>query len=267
MVGYYFLIMDKKVIVSNLPFQKNLFVKNYSEIKGKGSSALINGEHVKIGSAAFVSNVMNNQNGDGSKVYVSINDEVIGCYVIKTKYRNELEHLIPSLKEKYKLAVISGDNDSEEQKLKSVFGKDVEMLFNQHPQDKLNYIKALQQKGHKVVMVGDGLNDAGALQQSNAGIAISDDINNFSPGCDAILDGKSFGLLKKLFDYCSKEKQIIYGSFIISILYNIVGLFFAVQGDLSPVIAAILMPVSSASIMIYTTGMSAFYARRLSKAL
>jgi len=252
-----------KAIVSSLSLQKNLHVKNYTEVKGKGTSALINGEQVKIGSAAFVSNVSNNQNGDGSKVYISINDEVLGCYVIKTKYRNELEQLIPSLKEKYTLAVISGDNDSEAQKLKSVFGSDVEMKFNQHPQDKLNFIKALQEKGHKVVMIGDGLNDAGALQQSNAGIAISDDINNFSPGCDAILDGKNFGLLKKLFDYCSKEKQIIYGSFIISILYNIVGLFFAVQGDLSPVIAAILMPVSSVSIMIYTTGMSAFYARKL----
>jgi Cu+-exporting ATPase len=252
-----------KAIVSNLPLQKNLHVKNYQEIKGKGSSAIINGESIKIGSAAFVTNTKDKLQGDGSKVYIAIENEVLGCFLIKTKYRNELEHLIPALKEKYNLAVISGDNDSEASKLKSVFGDDVEMKFNQHPQDKLNFIQSLQAKGHKVVMIGDGLNDAGALQQSNAGIAISDDINNFSPGCDAILEGKSFGLLKKLFDYCNKEKEIIYGSFIISILYNIIGLFFAIQGDLSPVIAAILMPVSSASIMIYTTGMSAWYSRKL----
>ncbi len=252
-----------KAIVSNLPFQKNLHVKSYSEIKGQGASAIINGEMVKLGSASFVSGAAAQQHGDGSKVYISINDEILGCYVIKTKYRDELEKLIPALKEKYQLAVISGDNDSEAGKLRNIFGDDVELKFNQHPQDKLNFIQSLQNKGHKVVMVGDGLNDAGALQQSNAGIAISDDINNFSPGCDAILDGKSFGQLKLILEYCTKEKPIIYGSFVISILYNIVGLFFAVQGELSPVIAAILMPISSASIMLFTTGMSAFYSRKL----
>lgn len=252
-----------KAIVTNLPFMKSLHVKNYSEVKGRGSSALVNGERVKIGSVEFVTGRKMNTSSDGSKVYVSINNDILGCYLIKTKYRDELEKLIPALKQKYKLALISGDNNSEEQKLRGIFGSDTEMMFNQLPQDKLNYIRNLQSRGHKVVMVGDGLNDAGALQQSNAGIAISDDINNFSPGCDAILDGKKFGLLRKLFDYCSKEKEIIYGSFIISILYNIVGLYFAVQGDLSPVIAAILMPVSSASIMIYTTGMSNWYARKL----
>jgi P-type Cu+ transporter len=112
-------------------------------------------------------------------------------------------------------------------------------------------------------MIGDGLNDAGALQQSNVGIVISDDINNFSPGCDAILEGKQFPNLKKLIDYCRQEKKIIYGSFIISILYNIVGLYFAVQGDLSPVIAAILMPVSSVSIVIYTSVVSSILAKNI----
>lgn len=253
-----------KAIVSALPLQKSMHVKNYVEEKGRGSSALVNGEFVKIGSAEYVTGSSQVSN-DGSKVYVSVNHDILGCFVVKTKYREEIEHLIPELKQKYKLALISGDNNSEEQKLRSIFGGDTEMLFNQHPQDKLNYIKQLQEKGHKVVMIGDGLNDAGALQQSNAGIAVSDDINNFSPGCDAILDGKQFGLLRKLFDYCSKEKPIIYGSFIISILYNIIGLYFAVQGNLSPVIAAVLMPVSSASIMLYTTGMSSWYGRKLSR--
>ena len=252
-----------KAIVSNLPLLKSLHIKNYNEVKGFGSNALVNGEMVKIGSAEFVTGIKGTNISDGSKVYVSVNEDILGCYVVKTKYRHELERVIPDLKRKYKLALISGDNNSEEQKLRAVFGNDTEMLFNQHPQDKLNYIRTLQAKGKKVVMIGDGLNDAGALQQSNAGIAISDDINNFSPGCDAILDGKQFGLLRKLFDYCNKEKEIIYGSFIISIAYNIVGLYFAVQGDLSPVIAAILMPVSSASIMIYTTGMSNWYSRKL----
>lgn len=253
-----------KAIVSFMPLRKTLHVKNYVEERGKGSSALVNGERVKLGSAEFVTG-REHQVSDGSKVYVSVNDTILGCYVIRTRYRDELEKVVALLKQKYKLAVISGDNNSEEFKLRQIFGESVDIRFNQLPQDKLNFIKTLQEKGHKVIMVGDGLNDAGALQQSNAGIAISDDINNFSPGCDAILDGKAFASLHRLLDFSGKEKQVIYGSFIISILYNIVGLFFAVQGGLSPVIAAILMPISSASIMIYTTGMSTLFGRKLKK--
>src|SRR6478736_1997639 len=101
-------------------------------------------------------------------------------------------------------------------------------------------------------MIGDCLNDSGALQQSNIGIAITDNVNNFSPGSDIIFDGEEFGKLSQLLEFGSKEKNIIYGSFIISILYNIVGLSYAVQGTLSPIIAAILMPVSSISIVLYT---------------
>jgi Cu+-exporting ATPase len=114
-------------------------------------------------------------------------------------------------------------------------------------------------------MIGDGLNDAGALMQSDVGIAISDDTNNFSPACDAVLSGNYFSLLKELINYCQKEKVIIYASFVLSIIYNFVGLFFAVQGELQPVIAAILMPVSSISIVLLTTGLSAFYEVKLKK--
>jgi Cu+-exporting ATPase len=139
------------------------------------------------------------------------------------------------------------------------------MLFDQKPEDKLNFIKQLQSTNKKVLMIGDGLNDAGALKQSDLGIAISDDTNNFSPACDAILSGKNFFLLKELINYCKKEKTIIYASFVLSILYNFVGIFFAVQGDLMPVIAAILMPISSISIVLLTTGLSSYYERRLNK--
>lgn len=252
-----------KAIVHHLVFLKSLPVKQYVEEKGKGSAGMVDGQNIKLGSAEFVTGTVTSHSGDGSKVYVSINGDVLGCFNIKTTYRNELEEVIIALKQKYRVAVISGDNNAEEHHLRKLFGKDCDLLFNRYPQDKLNYIRDLQKNGHKVIMIGDGLNDAGALQQSNVGIAISDNINNFTPGSDAILDGKAFGNLKKLFDFCSREKQIIYGSFVISILYNLVGLSYSVQGNLSPVIAAILMPVSSASIILFTTGMSAWYARKI----
>jgi P-type Cu+ transporter len=112
-------------------------------------------------------------------------------------------------------------------------------------------------------MVGDGLNDAGALQQSNVGIVISDNTNNFSPACDAILDGENTSKLYNYIAFAHTSQQIISVSFIISILYNIIGVGFAISGNLQPVIAAILMPISSITMVLFTTGATNLMAKRL----
>lgn len=248
-----------KAIASWLPVSPQLVVSDFCEESGNGLSANIEGLHIKVGSAEFfgLTNVFSDQ---GSSVFISINEHVLGYFAIRNQYRHGLKNVISSLWERNQLYLISGDNENEKQELEAVFNKNLPLLFNQKPQDKLAFIQRLQEEGRKVVMLGDGLNDAGALMQSNTGIAISDNINNFSPASDALLDGKSFHLLPKLIDYCRKSKWIIAISFIISIVYNIIGLFYAVSGELQPVIAAILMPVSSISIVVITTGLSSWFA-------
>lgn len=254
-----------KSITSYLPFNKNLICKNYQELKGYGTIATIHQHQVKMGSAEFVLKRVNSFQSSGSKIYVSIDNEFIGQFTIKNSYRRGLEDVVNSLKSHFDLKILSGDNAAEEPHLKQLFGKNTELLFNQKPEDKLNYIKKLQLNNRKVMMIGDGLNDAGALKQSDVGIAISDDTNNFSPACDAVLAGEKFNILNDLIGYCKKEKTIIYSSFILSILYNFIGLFYAIQGDLKPVIAAILMPLSSISIVLLTTGLSSLYELKLKK--
>ena len=252
-----------KSIVTYLPFNKNVAVKQYKEFKGFGTSGVINGKEIKLGSAEFVLGKNTDRLNAGSRVFISIDGHFVGHFIIKNSYRKGLNQIIASLGKEFELKILSGDNSSEEAYLKSVFGNNAEMLFNQKPEDKLNFIKDLQSKNKNVLMFGDGLNDAGALKQSNVGVAISDDTNNFSPACDAVLSGKSFHILQQLIAYCRHEKTIIYSSFVLSIAYNFIGLYFAVQGDLKPVIAAILMPVSSISIVLLTTGLSTFFERKL----
>jgi Cu+-exporting ATPase len=121
----------------------------------------------------------------------------------------------------------------------------------------------LQERHQKVLMLGDGLNDAGALMQSDVGIAVSDNSAQFSPACDAILDGSKIGMIHELLAYARSGKKIVAASFTLSIAYNIVGLSFAVQGTLSPIVAAILMPASSISIVLLVTLLSSLSARRL----
>lgn len=254
-----------KSIVTFLPFAKSLPVKQYKEFKGFGTSAVIDNYEIKMGSSEFVLGQKSVHVNFGSRVYASINEEFVGCFVVKNTYRQGLKQVVESLKSKFSLKILSGDNTSEKDFLKELFGEEAEMQFEQKPEDKLRFVKDIQDMQHHVLMIGDGLNDAGALKQSDVGIAISDDTNNFSPACDAVLSGGSFPLLKELINYCRKQKIIIYASFILSILYNCVGLFYAVRGDLEPVIAAILMPISSVSIVLLTTGMSSFYERNLKK--
>ena len=251
-------------IISYLPFHKSLQVKNYKEFKGFGSQGIIDHHTVKSGSSEFVLGKKVPHTINGSRVYVSIDDKYIGCFLVNSTYRKGLYKIVEELKSGFDLQLLSGDNNSELDYLKTIFGKDATLLFNQKPEDKLKYVQQLQ-RNRKVLMIGDGLNDAGALMQSDVGIAISDDTNNFSPACDAVLSGENFYLLKELLAYCRKEKVIIYASFVLSVLYNVIGLFFAVQGKLQPFIAAILMPLSSISIVILTTGLSNLFEFRLKK--
>lgn len=160
------------------------------------------------------------------------------------------------------LYVLSGDNNAEKQNLEKIFGTKIQLHFNQSPQQKLDFIKALQQQNKAVLMLGDGLNDAGALMQSNVGFAVSENSAQFSPASDAILDGNKVQLLDKFIAYARAGKKIVTASFILSILYNIAGLSFAVQGILSPMIAAILMPASSISIVLFVSLSSSFIAHK-----
>jgi Cu+-exporting ATPase len=230
-------------------------VSGFSEYSGKGLEARVGGRSVKMGSSGFISQGSNHPVSDtGTRVHVMMDGRVRGFFSVGNDYREGLDRMAGSLKsDAYQIHILSGDNDQERPNLETRFGPEVPILFRQSPQDKLDYIQELQDGGHRVLMLGDGLNDAGALRQSQVGIAVSDNTNLFSPACDAILDGSRVGALGALLRFARRGKAIVTGSFILSILYNCVGLFFATQGLLSPMIAAILMPASSISIVLFVT--------------
>ncbi len=247
---------------SNHPLSRSLYeyidvepsIENptsFQEILGKGIVAIINNTEIKLGSASFIGSDIVGINE--TAIYIKINNRLKGGYIFKNNYRAGTKEVFENLSKKYNLVILSGDNDGEKEFLKELLPINTQFQFNQKPESKLEYIKALQNKGNKVMMIGDGLNDAGALAQSNVGIAISEDVNVFSPACDAILDAKFFNKLPKFLALANKTIVIIKASFVFSFLYNIVGMYFALTGQLTPVIAAILMPLSSISIVIFVT--------------
>jgi Cu+-exporting ATPase len=244
-----------RIIAGSFTAGEALPVRGFTETSGKGLEASVDGHSIRMGSSAFISQGMSDAvPGTGTRVHVMMNGMLRGYFSVSNDYREGLDRMADELsKDGYAMHILSGDNDQERQNLELHFGKDVPMHFRQSPQDKLDYIRSLQDTKHRVLMLGDGLNDAGALRQSQVGIAVSDNTNLFSPACDAILDGSRVGMTGALIRFARRGKVIVTGSFILSILYNCVGLFFATQGLLSPMIAAILMPASSISIVLFVT--------------
>ncbi|MEN9349017.1 MAG: hypothetical protein RLZZ77_2528 [Bacteroidota bacterium] len=251
-----------KSIAQKLSFCDKKEVAQFKEFSGLGLVGIIDGHAWRVGSSSFIRGNVSTK-AHQSEVHIECDGEVLGHWVFRNTYRESLPSVITQLQKEHSLSVISGDNDSERPQLERYFGKNSEMHFFQSPEDKLHRIEHYQKAGKNVGMIGDGLNDAGALRQSNVGIAVSDNVNNFSPACDAILEGESFDQLGQLLRFAKASRIIILSSFGISLLYNVIGISFAVQGELSPVVAAILMPISSVTIVLFTTGSSWIAARRI----
>lgn len=243
-----------------IPDFEKMEVIHFEEVVGKGIFAKFETNEVKLGSSSFVKN-LNESTHKKTKVHVEINGIYKGSYVFNNQYRKGLEQLFESLAKEYDLVVLSGDNDGERAILTKMLPSKTTLVFNQKPEQKLAYIEQLQQNGKNVMMIGDGLNDAGALAQSNVGLSISENVNVFSPACDGIMDASQFDKIGFFMKYSKNAMKTIYMSFGLSILYNIVGLSYAVTGNLSPLVAAIIMPLSTITIVSFVTIMSNFYAR------
>lgn len=256
-------VLTSTLRASNHPLSRALYeflqgneiytLDDFEEKTGKGISGLYGNTNVKVGSYAFVGNKNLTSKTETTQVHISINEDYKGCYILHNNYREGMKKLFTKLSETANLVVLSGDNDGEREFLKSQLPPFSQLKFNQKPDDKLRYIKKLQEQGKKVMMVGDGLNDAGALAQSDVGIAVSEDINVFSPACDGIIDAKKLQGLAQFMSLSRKSIRIIKYAFVFSLFYNLIGLGFAITGNLAPVVAAILMPLSSISIVVFTT--------------
>ncbi len=240
-----------QLISASILEKHKLEVTNFKELPGKGIEAIIQNQKFLIGSAEFVgAKIVSDQ--QQTRVWVSFDGQVRGSFKIQTRLRPGIQAMVSQLGQKCK-ALLSGDGDGERSAMSRLFGQHTELKFNQNPHDKREYIESLQ-KGHQhVLMVGDGLNDAGALKQSDVGISVTDNTGVFTPSSDGILQGDRVEDLDRFLRLARRSAGILRMAFAISFLYNAVALSFAVSGHLTPLVAAILMPISSISVVTFAS--------------
>ena len=246
-------------------------VAKFEETPGGGIEGEISGHKILLGSSVWlqrrgIAGILNEvppQINSGSAVCVAIGGMLRGSFALENSLRPEVAELIAQLGGKFELALLSGDNEREAAQFQKLFGECAVLKFNQSPADKLNFIRELQSRGRKVMMVGDGLNDAGALKQAEVGVAVVEQIGIFSPASDVILDAAELPRLARVLEFSRGAARVVRAGFIISALYNLVGVSIAAAGLLSPIVCAILMPLSSATVVAFSCGATAWLGRKL----
>ncbi|KUF39374.1 ATPase [Myroides marinus] len=237
----------------------------FEEIAGQGLVGVINDVKYLIGSPKLLG-IDTEKMINETSVHIQVNGIYKGKFIFANHYREGLKELFDNLTYSgYKLVILSGDNDGEKEVLQKLLPESTTLVFNQKPEEKLSYVNYLQEQGGNVMMVGDGLNDAGALAQSNVGVSVSENVNVFTPASDAILDARMFEYLKSFLKYSKKSVKTIKLSYILALSYNVIGISVSIMNKMSPLVAAILMPISTISIISFVTIMSNYYAKKIIK--
>lgn len=240
----------------------------FQEFPGRGIAANIDGHAILLGSALWVaeqtSSTLPEQNS-AAAVHVALNNQYRGCFHVHNAYRDGLPSLLAALQSERELYLLSGDNDRERAQLLPLFQPGDHLAFSQTPADKLRFVKKLQDEGKTVGMIGDGLNDAGALQQSNVGIALTEDTSTFTPACDAILAAEHLHRLPVYLNFARYALRVLVAVFFLSLVYNAIGLSLAVTGKLSPLATAIFMPLSSWSVVAVAWGAMKLRERQITE--
>jgi Cu+-exporting ATPase len=219
----------------------------------------VDGHDLVVGSPAFVSELAIGVPAASTGPAVAIDGVFVGVASLVTPVRPGVRAALHRLRRTHDVCLISGDHAGEAPRWRPMFGAD--MSFEQAPETKLAAVRERQHAGHRVLMVGDGINDAGALAAADVGIAVSDDTACLVPACDAIVAGDRLRDLPLVLHYVRRARQAVIACFAVSLVYNAIGLSLALAGVLTPLATAILMPVSSLTVVGLSVGSMRLAAR------
>ena len=233
---------------------------DFKEHPGKGVEGRWKGAQWRLGSTDFVRLKAHNE-GSKSRVHLFRNDVHQGSFSLTRPLRPGMSEQLSSLAEGgCEVHLLSGDSPEERGRFSRWFALD-HMHFRQTPAQKMAHIESLSREG--VAMVGDGLNDAGALKKATLGLAVVDQLHAFSPASDALVEAHSLSRLPEAIRLAKQGRKTVVILLGVSVLYNGVGMVFALQGWLTPLVAAVLMPLSSLTVVMVALGRAGLSASKL----
>lgn len=199
----------------------------------------------------------------GTCIHVAIEGVHRGTFIAGQPLRPGIRALLGSPRGRFDLALLSGDNDAEADRFRALLGPDAVLVFRQDPARKLGFVRNWQaSRGRTVLMMGDGLNDAGALRQADVGVAVVEEAGAFSPASDLILSADRVADLERILAFARDSVSWVRRGFLVSALYNVVGIAIAASGSLSPVVCAVLMPLSSVTVVAFSVAGVEWLGRR-----
>jgi P-type E1-E2 ATPase len=144
--------------------------------------------------------------------------------------------------------LLAGDAESVAEEVGRQLGVD-EIVSDLLPEDKLQYVKQLTEKGHKAAMVGDGVNDAPALMQASVGVAMGSGTDVARESADVVLIGSDLSKLVETLQIARRCRRTILQNFVGTLVVDSIGVGLAAFGFLNPLLAAFIH-VSSEMVFI-----------------
>jgi Cu+-exporting ATPase len=243
-----------RALADHLPAEP-MDVSDLRELPGKGLEARWKQHTLRMGALSWLQSVCAGNppqldTSSPAQTWLAVDDEILGVYQFEDLPRDGVARALAELDDRYDISILTGDRAEGLEALRTWFPNAKDMRAGLSPEEKLAAMDELRHDGKGVMMVGDGLNDAGALRHSDVGIAVTENIQAFSPACDAILQADAVALLPRFLAFSQDAARVVIACFAVSLLYNVVGISIAATGHLSPLLAAILMPLSSASVVL-----------------
>ncbi len=249
-------------------------VEGFKALPGKGVRACSEGVEFQIGTAKWLTELgielseslqaLAQERAELAQtvIWVAKQNRLVGLLFLEDEIRPEAAELIKRLKEKGKqVTLLSGDLQVVADCVARQLGG-MEVIAEVLPEDKNKVIQKLQAQGQKVAMVGDGVNDAPALVRADVGIALGSGTDVSMDSADIVLMNNELMAVDTALELSARTLKTIKQNIISSFAYNIIMVPLAVAGTLTPLIAAITMPLSSLVVIGNAARIRSFFSQK-----
>jgi len=264
----------KAILAESVAHNLTLFpITAFSSFAGQGVRATLNQQQVLLGTQAWlvglgfvfshlVLNQVDNLEKQGiSCVFMATENNIVGLIGVADQLRLETVAMIADLQQQgFAITVLSGDKRSVVNAITAELG-DIERQAEVLPKDKVEVVRALQKQGAIVAMVGDGVNDAPALIQADVGIALASGTDVSIDSADIVLSQNEIQKVSEAKALASRTLSTIRQNIVLSISYNIIMVPLAMMGLVSPLMAAVTMPISSLLVIGNAARIKYFFRR------